>query len=349
MRIELFKEKEIKSLDGLRALACFAVIIAHLSDKHTPVQDVFWREYLEVGKEGVALFFSLSGFIITLLLLREKQKYGEINIVKFISRRIIKIIPVLYVFLIFLCILMAFGVINISYESMLSSFLFYKNYSLSLYSVYNGHVWSLAVEEHFYLIWPFIVSYFNKRSLNIICVLLIIISPIMRVYTYYYHPELRRLLDIMTHNRIDSFMFGCLAAINYELITGWVKEKINTKTSLVGSILLAIMFLVLPVFKDHSFRGYWILLGIPLNAILSTIIIVTIQNNDNGQVYRILNSKIIRHIGIISYSIYIWQEFCTYYFENIVVAITLSYILGLLSYILIENPMEIIKKKYVSR
>lgn len=342
----LFKEKQIKSLDGLRAIACMAVIIAHLADKHTLSLTPFLKEYLEIGKEGVALFFTISGFIITHLLYKEKTRTKEINIAKFYFRRMIKIIPVLYCYLLFLVIVNVPLKLALSFDGLLSCFLFYKNYSFSEYSVYTGHIWSLANEEHFYLIWPWIVLYFNKKSINYLAILIVLASPLIRVATYLFFPSLHRLIDIMSHCRLDSFMIGCLIAINYEYLLEKIKNIETRKMHLWGAGILVLYFFILPYYKFHAFKGYWFLLGIFLNAFLSGMILIALTRDGDSLVYRLFNNVIIRHIGIISYSMYIWQEFFTYHLESAVLAIVSSYLTALISFVLIEYNFEKIKNKY---
>lgn len=343
----LFKEKEIGSLDGLRALACLAVILAHIADKHSNKITENLKFFLDIGKEGVALFFTISGFIITLLLIKEKQKRGTISFRHFYFRRFIKIVPVLYIFLFFLLIFVFTNRIQVSLDNLLSCFLFYKNYSLSLYSQYTGHVWSLANEEHFYLFWPIFVLIFNRKVLNFFAIFLIIISPVFRVLTFMKFPEYRHLIDIMTHCRLDSFMIGCLIAINFEYLKDKILRVEIGKLHLIGFVCLVVYFFILPSYKYHAFKGYWLVAGILLNALLSGIVLLTLTIEHKTPAYKLLNCKILRHVGIISYSLYIWQEFFIYYLNNIFSALFFSYLLALLSFVIIEQIVaEGLKQRY---
>ncbi|MBC7539501.1 MAG: acyltransferase, partial [Bacteriovorax sp.] len=250
-----FLEKEIKSLDGLRAMACLMVIIAHLVEVHGSGLNSYLQQALDLGKEGVAFFFTISGFIITYLLLREKKSKDTIKIKKFVLRRSIKIIPVLYLFLIFLVILNQLNFVKIHPDNFLSSFLFFRNYSNAPYSAFTGHVWSLAVEEHFYFFWPAIILFLNKKHLFYFAIFVILISPLIRVGTFYYFPELHIRQDIMTHCRIDSFMFGALLAMAYfEDKLKWLNSKIK-HPALTLWCLIIFYCLIHPTLKMHSFKG----------------------------------------------------------------------------------------------
>lgn len=347
MKSYLYKEKEIKGIDGLRALAILMVIMAHLVDVNSGSLSNFFVEALDLGKEGVTLFFSISGFIISFLLIKEKQKSGTISFNNFITRRTLKIIPVLYIFLIFLVALNMFGMVHISPDNFLSSFFFYRNYSNSAYSSFTGHIWSLAVEEHFYLFWPLVIFLLDDKKLKWFIWFVILISPILRIVTFLKFPEARARQDIMTHCRLDGFMFGALLAREY------YTDQLSRFTSYFRSpklwlfILGILYFCVLPTLKYHSFKGYWLVIGLGLNAIISTLILGLTIIQKEGLSYDFLNSKILRHIGIISYSLYVWQEFAIYYISNIPIALISSYVLGLSSFVLVEQSFEKIKKSLV--
>src|ERR1700730_4181433 len=137
----------IPALDGLRAVAVYLVIISHFGFEMVP------------GAHGVMIFFVLSGFLITWLLLKENERYGKVSLADFYRRRTLRIFPAVYVYwLILIALLVATGK-AVLWPHAWSALFYTSNY----YSAINGdpnnglsHTWSLAIEEQFYLLWPFV-------------------------------------------------------------------------------------------------------------------------------------------------------------------------------------------------
>lgn len=150
------------SLDGLRAVSISLVIAHHLGVSSLPV---IWR--LDIGNLGVRTFFVISGFLITSLLLAEREKVGRIDIKAFYLRRLFRIVPAYWVFL-------SAMAVSVPVAALLPSLLYYANYSHPALLV--GHTWSLSVEEQFYLIWPLALLW---RPLWAVGAMLIL-APIMR-------------------------------------------------------------------------------------------------------------------------------------------------------------------------
>ncbi|MHB8208821.1 acyltransferase family protein, partial [Mucilaginibacter sp.] len=170
-------EKYIPSLDGFRAFSIILVIISHLSFNFQ--NSVLFK--LELGGFGVSIFFVISGFLITLLLLKEKSKYGKISLSNFYVRRFLRILPVAYLFILVLILLNNFLSLHISYEYFIPPIFFVKNFfPITFWSV--DHYWSLSVEEQFYLIFPFILSYSFKKYIKITFSLIFLIPLISYIY-----------------------------------------------------------------------------------------------------------------------------------------------------------------------
>ncbi|MBV8072845.1 MAG: acyltransferase, partial [Acidobacteriaceae bacterium] len=150
------KTEYIPTLDGWRAVAIGMVIAYHASMVPFGTVEAYrssWAYLLRFGHIGVALFFGISGFLITTLLLREEARNGRISLSKFYIRRCFRILPAYYALLGSITIL---GLIT-SRAELMSSLCFVRNYiheGAGGGSYVTGHLWSLAVEEHFYLLWP---------------------------------------------------------------------------------------------------------------------------------------------------------------------------------------------------
>jgi peptidoglycan/LPS O-acetylase OafA/YrhL len=166
--------KYIKGFDGLRAISVLMVILSHLGiydailDRHqvfkTRVYDLF------SGSTGVHIFFVISGFLITTLLIIEKNKTGNISLKKFFIKRVLRLYPVFIVFLMMVAVLMHFKFIAGSKVGLIFAFVYIYNFiSIANSTPELGHIWSLSLEEQFYLIWPFMVLSFNRYNLLLVC------------------------------------------------------------------------------------------------------------------------------------------------------------------------------------
>ena len=220
------KEKIIflSGLNGLRAIAAIAVVISHI----TLAFDTFKSDFRLFGTDkngnpnsyllasyGVTIFFVLSGFLITYLLMHEKEK-KPINIKSFYIRRILRIWPLYYFYLVI--VLITVYVINDSVVDFKTLF-FVIFFSANIPSVlgsnlpYMHHFWSIGVEEQFYLFWPALVKK-SKNNLVLILILLIGFLNVLRVLLWYFMPySLPANFSIV--NRFDCMMIGGLGAVFY--------------------------------------------------------------------------------------------------------------------------------------
>lgn len=148
------EQRYFGSLDGLRALSIIAVIWSHTAPSWTGAAGA------ETGANGVTLFFAISGFLITTLLLRERERHGSIDLKAFYLRRTLRIFPLYYaVLLIYLIAVLTFENGTEAGENFFSNLKYFATYTSNLFVPLDGRVifffaWSLATEEQFYLIWP---------------------------------------------------------------------------------------------------------------------------------------------------------------------------------------------------
>jgi peptidoglycan/LPS O-acetylase OafA/YrhL len=143
--------RRIPSLDGLRALSIALVLAGH-SIPNAQWDWFLWKVFGN-GDLGVSIFFVISGFLITSLLLKEHAEAGEISPSSFYLRRAFRILPPFYAFLVVLLALKRFGVLELSLRGWTEAVTFLRDY-LSADDWWTIHIWSLSVEEQFYLLWP---------------------------------------------------------------------------------------------------------------------------------------------------------------------------------------------------
>ena len=151
----------LKGFDGLRAIAVCLVLAAH-SGTWERYKGIDWFDHyvypLVMGENGVLIFFALSGFLITHLLLREKQQTGKIDYRFFLLRRLLKLLPAFSLFWLILLLLTVLGYYDIPPASFAFAAAYLYNFiPRHFYSGYFGLTWSLGVEEQFYLLWPLVL------------------------------------------------------------------------------------------------------------------------------------------------------------------------------------------------
>ena len=169
---EGLKRDNFETLTGLRGIAILIVLFYHLGLNHflSPF-GIFLN-----GRLGVDIFFILSGFLITTSILKEKINTGKILIKKFYIKRLIRILPLAYVFLITVFILNHFFSLDIGLKSYLCGFLFLKNMPVNgIHDHWTEHLWSLSVEFQFYLVFPFLVLLMTNKIQTVLITTLILI------------------------------------------------------------------------------------------------------------------------------------------------------------------------------
>ncbi len=295
--------RRIDSLDGLRALSIGLVLFEHLSGvTGFPLGlDTLHRTLGDMGSLGVRIFFVISGFLITTLLIAEKEKSGKISLGGFYVRRFFRIFPAAYFFIGVVFVLDRAGVLSVLQNDFLAALTYTMNFH-RLKSSWLVHLWSLSVEEQFYMLWPAAMVLAGRVGAGRIAAAQILLAPILRVITWFYFPEHRAYQEFQYV--MDSIAAGCLLAI----ARPWLHEQ-ALYMKLIASrwfFLLPIVLALTAAAAEHSFKAYMAHASI-LNVGIALCIdrVVTFPKTPFG---RLLNVPAIRYIGTLSYSIYLWQE-----------------------------------------
>jgi peptidoglycan/LPS O-acetylase OafA/YrhL len=196
--------RSIPSLDGLRGVAVTLVIIAHLGiidrahafllKRGIPLFPHIFE--FDAGDLGVSVFFVISGYLITTLLLRQSEDSGSISLKNFYLRRLFRISPPYCLYLLAILALWALHIVPMRAGAFLSALTYTSNYypySSSHPESYGwlvGHTWSLSLEEQFYLIWPACLQYLGKRKAALLGIGTLILAPALRMPPYMYSPRL---------------------------------------------------------------------------------------------------------------------------------------------------------------
>ncbi|MEZ5817778.1 MAG: acyltransferase [Hyphomicrobiaceae bacterium] len=298
---------QIASLDGLRAISILLVVVSHAGLSH-----------IVPGRLGVTIFFFLSGYLITTLVLREYEATGTISIGQFYARRAFRLMPPLLITLAIAYSLTYLGVLagGISLNGLLAQTFYFANY----YMIFTdgapdtpfgtGLLWSLAVEEHFYLAYPFVlllllttVKSRGKVAAAFAAICLAVLA--WRIHLIQQPGVGEPRLAFASDTRIDSLLYGCLLAI--------VKNPLHDLRP-----------------SDRIQGRHWALLAAGLGLMASTLLIrnwhfrETVRYSIQGLAlaplfylairfahqgpFRLLNVPVAKRIGVFSYSIYLIHE-----------------------------------------
>ncbi|HWK05470.1 MAG TPA: acyltransferase [Puia sp.] len=348
----------IPSLNGLRALSIITVILGHLNVRNFPgIRIPFPLTIFTDSTLGVNVFFVISGFLITTLLIEEEKESGSINLKNFYIRRMIRIFPAYYFLLLVYLILQLSSVLHFTGRSWLSSLFYYKYLDGGDWE--SGHFWSLSVEEHFYLVWPLVFKFW-KRGRIYFAYAVVLLVVFFRLNSYMkFLPY--QILDssVSLFQRVDAIMIGCLLALYRTRINPWV-IKISRNGALPILILLAIACLATNFLTDWNLTHHWHmgLLLVPLgigwsagiisNFLIGLLLLVSI--NSKGLWFKFLNAPFMNVIGKLSYSLYLWQQlfFSDHLgpFSHFPLNLCCIVIAALISYNFIEKPFLKLKKAY---
>ncbi len=342
-------------LDGLRGVAIILVILAHIG-----------LGRIIPGGFGVSLFFFISGLLITGLLIKEDSNTKTINLKNFYFRRIIRLYPALLFMTVLSVALLLIFHSRIQPLAILSSLFYFANY----YYIYlkppatNGFddifniVWSLSIEEHFYLVFP-VVFYLLHRSGNKLLYLSLAVCLAAFLYRYYilstatndYAATMR--VYVVTEARVDSIMWGCISALLiYKVRAKWYLGMINSHWAL----LIGLVIILSPaVFGSRIFAESF---RFTRQSLAFMFIVPTIGYLAHTSIIKqVFEHTVLVFIGRLSYSLYLFHwvavTVANHYFEFATPAwlclmLALTVILSLTSYYLVERPFVRLRKKFGS-
>ena len=297
----------IPSLDGLRAISITMVLASHAAPSISALENhplVLYTVFN--GNRGVSVFFVISGFLITSLLLKEHEFIGKISLRDFYRRRIFRILPPFWVFLAVVALLWKLGTIETSWASLGIAFAFLRDFVRGDW--WTGHSWSLSIEEQFYLLWPAALVLLGRRKALWTALGLIVTAPAIRVLSHVLITgKLGPIENFMFHMRVDSLMFGCALAMIYRNpgFARFAKRILKWP-----AVLTALVFFFLASgYLNQRFQGYYMLpFGYTLESIAISYLLLYFVTKPGSIGGKLLNTKALVHIGLISYSLYLWQQ-----------------------------------------
>ncbi len=302
----------IPGLDGLRGLAVALVFLSHAQ---LGVPGRF-------GPFGVTIFFFLSGFLITTLLQREFDKFGSISVSDFYKRRFLRIVPPM---LITISIVSAISLLR-GMTSPSAQAYFIQAFSFTNYYIIFRHyshgipnmqpMWSLSVEEHFYFVYPFVFALMYRKA-NVKALTLVLGIAAIAVASFrcwevwqlrpYWHDAVAertiyKVLDIATHTRIDSIIYGCLFALLANPVRG---SRFTKKLNSIPNAIIGMILLVAGISAHYIQESIgYVLLG----AAFIPLFTVLILQSRTGWL-RFFESPVMLFMGSISYTFYLIHVF----------------------------------------
>lgn len=347
-----------KQIDGLRCFAVLGVLVCHFLRFDNEIIN-----RIPFG-QGVNLFFVLSGYLITKILLVNKQQISEGNtslktVVKsFFFRRSIRIFPIYYITIIFLMIINFQNIWDVWEWLLTYTTNFYIANSHHPYSGSFSHLWSLAVEEQFYLIWPFIILFLPKKHIEKFIVGLILSSLIFKI-ALHANGVWSTAINAITLGCADALGFGALIAYWSMYRPSWLTAINRWKVIVLFSFLPYVFFIIYP-------RSYeWMIIPMD-NFIFSVfaffVVIKASQQKYVGVVKFLFENKVAIRIGKISYGIYLYHLFMPDLYNKFIqwfpgtfssesgiripFLFIASIVIAQISWLLVEKPINRLKAKY---
>lgn len=350
---------KIQVLDGLRGYAALMIVLSHMPRiSNTELGKTMFEmiSSLKLSYLGVDLFFILSGFLITRIIIKEKIE-NRFSLKSFYIKRALRIFPIYYLTIIACGFLFSWD--GIGYLAIYAG-----NYYFSFNEVIHplAHTWSLAVEEHYYLLWPLIIYFFTlktikKYTLPIICFL--VTAFIVMAYYTLNESVVDRMLYMGTQFRMLSLGLGSMLAFYEQKVIALNKKHTTKWILLIGVLCYVLVIIAHEGIFDAIAPTRVLQLFLFSICSLFFFVFVLLQENKKNSVNDFFNNKPIKFVGKISYGIYLYHYPVFFWwgmtntqigsepvsFLTFIPALLTVIILACTSYWLIEKPLITYKRR----
>jgi peptidoglycan/LPS O-acetylase OafA/YrhL len=332
----------LPSLDGWRAIAILWVLEGHSALWKWGTLSNGWLR--DTDSRGVQLFFALSGFLICTRLLREEERDGSISLRSFYTRRVFRIQPAAMTYLFVVVLLSVCGVIPHFWSAIAGGALMVRNVwptALKPGYWYTAHFWSLAIEEHFYLLLPGFLVLFRRSRLAILLGTVVVLEIWQAVV--FSTPRLQNAVGWQVAQRTDIAMGGILLGSAFAVAfthEGVLRFAVSIVRPWVALLYAAIVFL-------FAARHHSSLAQTPLMTVYSILIIATVLHPESVST-KLLELAPVRFLGTISYSLYLWQQLFSNgeevppphsLYSHVLLCWCATFACAIASYYLIERPL----------
>jgi peptidoglycan/LPS O-acetylase OafA/YrhL len=284
---------DIPGLDGLRAVSILLVMVSH-SGLQQFVPGVF----------GVTIFFFISGFLITSLFIAEHDTANAISIKRFYLRRVLRLYPPLLIYIIAMSVISTAGGLSIDFTGLFGALFYFANYLYALspehVSVYGVHLWSLSVEEHFYLFFPLLFAVGIGRSTIALCLLIALGLGIRIAEAHFGATE--TYTSVATECRFDTILTGCATAVALSRPDDRFMRVVVHPITVVAALFAILSTFVI---RDTLFRQTFRFTI--QNIALVPLVLSAVVTPRYLAVKKVLNCRPLKWIGVLSYSLYLWH------------------------------------------
>jgi peptidoglycan/LPS O-acetylase OafA/YrhL len=299
----------LSGLDGLRAFAILGVLFTHdLPWQIGRFSLVGWQPF---GGMGVGLFFAISGFLITTRILEEEKKSGQFRLKSFYIRRLFRIQPALLVYLAVIALLTGIGLLPEAWHYVVGALLLFRNFQsnnvVPFHGVFTGHFWTLSVEEHFYLLLSLFLFYVTRR--RIIGLALLITGIFLLQDLLLRHQHVFQPADRHTYMMLPFLLIPSLLAV---VVKEPVPQLLATRflRPWVAFLITATLLLLDCLRRTHlhlpGIHDFFAMEGISLSYCFP-IFVIGIVFHPHSYTTRILELPLLRWLGRLSYSLYLWH------------------------------------------
>lgn len=327
-------------------MAVFLVIFYHFGFELVP------------GAHGVMIFFVLSGFLITWLLIKENERDGDVSLTNFYKRRVLRIFPAFYVYWLLLVGLLMVTGKEIHWPHAWSSFFYTSNYFIALNGDPNNgfsHTWSLAIEEQFYLLWPclFLLWRASLKKMALFLVALIAAVWLYRAVLCFAFGVGHGYIYPAFDTRLDHLMIGCLLAVVIKI--GALKRLWRATSAHAALPLVTIALLILSIRAGNAYgQRYLDVFGFAIEPLLIAILVTQLIALSDTAPWRWVENPAIKFLGRISYSLYLYQQITLFFAKKalsaypvvlqLAAAIFLTVAVAAISYFVVERPFLKLKE-----
>ena len=301
------------------------------------------------GAFGVEVFFVLSGFLITYLLLNEEKLTGSISLKLFYARRALRIVPPLAFYLLVLVALCFVGVVSVTPIDFIASSFFFRNFAGT--AVETGHLWTLAIEEQFYLLFPLFLLITTTSSKRIgITFALCALLPLWSYYVLH-AAEPASMNYTRTDVRVQPLLIGALLAL---MLAEPVSRRLLRGSWAQGAWISSAAVAYLVVAQTTNILNIPVLrLFVPSGCGLSIAVIInTLWHNQTAFYVSVLELPAVAWLGRLSYSLYLWQQLFAGHIRHIkptwfrVLPLNILLAIGcaVISYYILERPLMSLRR-----
>jgi peptidoglycan/LPS O-acetylase OafA/YrhL len=296
--------RRIASLDGLRAISISMVVVGHASGPPEYPFGRFVAAWMHgIGELGVRVFFVISGYLITSILVHELDKRQTISLPKFYFRRTLRLFPAFYVYVATIMILEFLGKLRLQPGDVLHAVTYTMNYHRAR-AWWLGHCWSLSVEEQFYFLWPALLILLGRRRGLYLAGAFVVAGTAIRLGSWFAFPAAREGIGETFPTIADSIAAGCVLGGTRQ----WLETRSWWRAWQRSPLALLVPLAIVAAYSTWPWqRINFVLAPTTLNVAIALAVAWCIDNPD-GLVGRVLNSRPFVVVGVGSYSIYLWQQ-----------------------------------------